>query len=330
MPEFTALRVYEKPEGRFERVLEQRYSDDLPPGDVLIRVHYSSLNYKDALSATGHKGVTRRYPHTPGVDAAGTVSESTVSEFQNGDEVIVTGYDLGMNTDGGFAGYIRVPAAWVVKLPPGLSLQECMIYGTAGFTSAQCVVKLQHMGVTPEQGEILVTGASGGVGSMGVALLAQLGYRVVAMSGKPQAHDWLRELGAAAIIGRDGLADDPERPLLKARWAGVLDTVGGGILAAALRGTQQRGSVTCCGLVASPELPITVYPFILRGINLLGVDSAATPMAQRLEIWRKLAEEWKLAQLERLICPASLQELNEMYLDRILQGEVQGRVVVHL
>lgn len=326
---FDALVVRETEEGSFVRRIEERSPADLPPGEVLVRVHYSSLNYKDALSATGHRGVTRNYPHTPGIDAAGLVEESDSDEFRPGDEVIVTSYDLGMNTPGGWGQVIRVPAAWVVPLPDGLSLRESMIYGTAGFTAGLSVHALQKHGVTPDQGEILVTGATGGVGSLAVGSLAQAGYRVVAATGKLDAAQFLRDLGVERIIHREEARDTTGRPLLKGRWAGVVDTVGGEYLATALKSTKTGGAVTCCGLVASPELPTTVYPFILRGLSLLGIDSQNCPMDLRRRIWQKLAGEWKLPNLEHLASERPLAAL-EPEIERILQGKQRGRIVVRL
>jgi putative YhdH/YhfP family quinone oxidoreductase len=325
---FDALVVREADED-FARQVEKRTLADLPPGEVLIRVHYSSLNYKDALSASGHKGVTRSYPHTPGIDAAGLVEASDSDEFRPGDEVIVTSYDLGMNTPGGWGQYIRVPAGWVVPLPDGLTLRESMIYGTAGFTAALSVHALQTHGVAPDQGEILVTGATGGVGSLAVGILAQAGYRVVAASGKPDAEPFLRGLGAGEVIPREQVLDTSPRPLLRGRWAGVVDTVGGEYLATALKSTQYGGAVTCCGLVASADLPTTVYPFILRAVSLLGIDSQNCPMDLRRRIWQKLAGEWKLAKLDGLASKCSLQGL-EPEIVRILEGQQKGRVVVNL
>jgi acrylyl-CoA reductase (NADPH) len=327
MPEFNAIRVHLR-EGHAVRVIERCHSKDLPPGEVLIQVHYSSLNYKDALSASGHSGITRHYPHTPGIDAAGVVVTSDDPAWRSGDEVLVSGYDLGMNTDGGFGGYVRVPAAWVMARPAGLSLRECMIYGTAGFTAALCVAKLQHMDIMPEEGEILVTGASGGVGSVSVALLAHLGYQVTALSGKPEATDWLRALGATDVIGREALVDDPRRPLLKARWAGVIDSVGGDLLGRAVRSVRPGGSVATCGLTAGVEVPLTVYPFILRGVSLLGVDGASTPMLVRQAIWQKLAKEWKLPNLTQILSAQISLEQAEGFIEKILRGAVQGRVVI--
>ncbi|EIJ41434.1 putative quinone oxidoreductase, YhdH/YhfP family [Beggiatoa alba B18LD] len=327
---FTALWVTENSDKTVTRQVLERSIDELPTGDVLIKVVYSSLNYKDALSATGHKGVTRKYPHTPGIDAAGTVAATTDNRFQVGESVLVTGYDLGMNTAGGFAEYIRVPANWVVKLPQGLTLQESMIYGTAGFTAALSVHKLQHAGLTPEKGEVLVTGATGGVGSVGVALLAKLGYHVVAGTGKASSHDFLKQLGATTIIPREELVEISNRPLSKGRWAGVLDTVGGDILTTALKSTKYMGYVSCCGLVASPDLNTNVYPFILRGVDLLGVDSVECPMSIRLPLWQRMASDWKIDLTQLMTDECDLATLNNQYIDKILQGQALGRVVVKL
>lgn len=330
MTTFKALQVTETAEGQFPRHIVQRRLDELPAGEVLIKVAYAALNYKDALSATGNKGISRTYPHTPGVDAAGTVAESQSDQFQVGESVIVTGYDLGMNTSGGFAEYIRVPAEWVVKLPDNLTLKESMIYGTAGFTAAWSIYRLQNSGLQPDQGEVLVTGATGGVGCLGVALLAKLGYHVVAGTGKPEAEAFLRKIGAKDIIGREQLQDTSKRALLKGRWAGVLDTVGGNILETAIRSCQYGGHVACCGLVASNELHLAIYPFILRGVSLLGIDSAARPMDIRLKLWDLMANDWKVDVLQDILIDTTLEELNEVYIDTILQGKVRGHVVVTL
>lgn len=282
--QFKAMVVIELEGNKFSREIEQRDINSLPEGDVLIKVNYSSLNYKDALSSTGNKGVTRKYPHTPGIDAAGVVVESSNENFKEGSEVLVTGYDLGMNTSGGFSEYIRVPAEWVVMLPKGLSLEESMIYGTAGFTAALSVYKLVQSGVNPSDGEILVTGASGGVGSIAVGILSKLGYDVIAGTGKPEAREVLINTGAKDIILREELDDKSGKPMLKTRWAGVIDTVGGNILSTVIKATKYGGSVTACGNVASPEFSANVFPFILRGVNLLGVDSVQCPMDLRLRL----------------------------------------------
>jgi putative YhdH/YhfP family quinone oxidoreductase len=326
---FKAMVVQEKTDGTYTRRITEKSLDDLPAGEVLVRVHYSSLNYKDGLSATGHRGVTKRYPHTPGVDAAGVVEESLSEAFQPGDQVIVTSYDLGMNTPGGFGQYIRVPAGWVVPLPENLSPKESMAYGSAGLTAGFCIFKLQEHSVTPELGEILVTGATGGVGSFAVAMLAQIGYQVVAVTGKMDEKQFLIDLGAKEVISRDEATDTSGKPLLKGRWAGVVDAVGGEILSTAIRSTKLHGAVTCCGNVASPDLPINVYPFILRGISLVGIDSQSFPMTFRRQTWEKIASEWKLDNLDRQTSVCSLEELNSE-IDRILAGKQKGRVIVDL
>ena len=323
---FRAMVVEEQADGRYTRTIRERTVDDLPPGDVLIRVLWSSLNYKDALSATGNKGVTRKYPHTPGIDAAGIVEDSRSSRFRSGDKVLVTSYDLGMNTSGGFGQYIRVPADWVVPLPAGLELRESMVLGTAGLTAAMSVTALRA-GIGPERGVILVTGASGGVGSMAVAILARLGYEVCAASSKDAAY--LLGLGAKTVVGRADVDDAGGRPLLTTRWAGVIDTVGGGILATAIKSTAHRGIVTCCGNVASPDLQLTIFPFILRGVTLVGIDSQNLPMEERVMIWQRLADEWKPAQLGSMGREVSLAGLEEE-IARILKGGQQGRIVVNL
>ena len=326
---FKAMVVQEKTDGTYTRRIAEKSLDDLPAGEVLVRVHYSSLNYKDGLSATGHRGVTKNYPHTPGVDAAGVVEESLSEAFQPGDEVLVTSYDLGMNTPGGFGQYIRVPAGWVVPLPENLSPKESMAYGSAGLTAGFCIFKLQEHAITPERGEILVTGATGGVGSFAVAMLAKIGYQVVAVTGKIDEKQFLIDLGAKEVISRDAATDISGKPLLKGRWAGVVDAVGGEILSTAIRATKLHGAVTCCGNVASPDLPINVYPFILRGISLVGIDSQSFPMTFRRQTWEKIASEWKLDNLDRQTSVCSLEELNSE-IDRILAGKQKGRVIVDL
>ncbi len=323
---FRALWVEETEDGRFTRRIAERSTDDLPPGDVLIEVAYSALNYKDALSATGNRGVTRTYPHTPGIDAAGTVAESASPDFRPGEAVVVTGRDLGMNTAGGFGGYIHVPADWIVRLPQGFSLKESMVYGTAGFTAALSILRLEQGGIAPDRGPVLVTGASGGVGSLAVGMLAKAGYEVAAVTGKPDAHDFLRQLGARHILAREE-AIDTSRPLLKGRWAGVIDTVGGDMLASALAATERRAVVACCGLVASPKLVTTVFPFILRGVVLAGIDSAECPREERLQAWQRIAGDWRLDDPDALATEVSLEELNAQ-IDRILAGEQRGRVVL--
>ncbi len=326
---FKALVVTETQDKQYLREIKERTVDDLPPGDVLVRVNYSSLNYKDVLSAIGNKGVTKQYPHTPGVDAAGLVEESMSPDFKPGDEVIVTSYDLGMNTPGGFGQYIRVPAGWVVKRPDNLTLRESMIYGTAGFTAALSVFRLINAGVTPDQGRVLVSGATGGVGSIAVAILAKEGFHVAAVSGRPETREYLREIGAQDIISTEEATDTSGKPLLKGLWAGSVDTVGGPILATTIKSTNYGGVVTCCGNVASPDLPLNVFPFILRGVSLIGIDSQNCPMDMRLKVWHKIAVNWKLAHLERLTSETDLAGLSEQ-IDLILNRKHRGRTIVKL
>jgi acrylyl-CoA reductase (NADPH) len=328
MTAFRALLV-EKTDHGFERSVVERDVNDLPPGDVTIDVRYSSLNYKDGLSATGNPGVTRNFPHTPGIDAAGVVSASSTGEFKAGDEVIVIGFDLGMNTPGGFGQCIRVPANWVVRRPEGLTLEESMILGTAGFTAALSVAKLQHMGTSPDSGPVLVTGASGGVGSVAIALLGKLGYEVTAATGKPDKAEFLKGLGATEIIDRESLHEGAERALLRERWGAVVDTVGGEILFNAIKALRYGCSATCCGLVSSSDIPATVLPFILRGVNLLGVDSVELPLEQKEELWSRLATEWKLDNLATLKTTLTLDTLSEA-IDQILAGKMVGRGVIEL
>ncbi|HEX6983282.1 MAG TPA: YhdH/YhfP family quinone oxidoreductase [Balneolaceae bacterium] len=330
MPDsFNALIVKEGPDGIFQRSVQKCNIEDLPENDVLVRVHYSSLNYKDALSASGNKGVTKKYPHIPGIDAAGIVEESRDKRFAKGDAVLITSYDLGQNTFGGFSEYVRVPAEWIVPLPENLTLRESMILGTAGFTASIGVHHLQSDNVQTESGEILVTGATGGVGTLAVAILSKAGYKVVAATGKMDQKDFLHQLGADLVIHRDEIQDESSKLLLPGRWAGVIDTVGGIMLDTAIRQTKHNGIVACCGNVLGAELHTNVYPFILRGVSLMGIDSGNCLMNLRKELWQKLAKDWKPKQLEKLAKEVSLHRLNEE-IDRILQGKQVGRVIVNL
>lgn len=329
MSSFKALQTSENADGRFETRVVERDIGELPSGELLIRVSYSSLNYKDALSASGNRGVTRNFPHTPGIDAAGTVAESSVSEFAEGDEVIVTGYDLGMNTAGGFGQYIRVPAAWAIKRPAGLSLREAMALGTAGLTAALCIDKLEHAGLERTDAPVLVTGATGGVGSVAVALLSRLGYQVAAVTGKADQADFLRQLGATQVIERGALQAGTEKPLLKEQWAGAVDTVGGDILFNVVKSLRRGASVACCGLTAGTNFQANVMPFILRGVNLLGVDSVEIPLEVKASMWDRLSLQWKLSNLNELVQEVSLQELPAA-IERILAGQQTGRMLVRL
>ncbi|MHC4178436.1 MAG: YhdH/YhfP family quinone oxidoreductase [Planctomycetota bacterium] len=324
---FKCYLVTKDPRGNVSGELAERSLDELPPGEVLVRVAYSSLNYKDALAATGHPGVNRVFPHVPGVDLAGVVARSGAYEFVEGDPVLATGFDLGANRWGGFAEYASVPEDWIVPLPPGLSLRESMILGTAGFTAGLCVDALGKHGVEPQRGEVVVTGASGGVGSVAVAILAKLGYQVAAVTGKTTAHEYLKELGAQRILGREKVDDRSGRPMLHGRWAGAVDTVGGNILSTVLRAMKHGGCVAACGLTAGHDLPITVYPFILRGVSLAGIDAAWGPISLRHQIWQRLADQWKPDDLEKMANFIELPELPPR-VDAILAGQITGRVVI--
>ena len=328
--EFKALVVREE-DGNYIAQVETRRIEELPVGDVLIRVSHSSLNFKDALSAIGNKGVTRTYPHTPGIDAAGVVERSESPHFSAGDQVIVTGYDLGMNTSGGLSEYIRVPANWVVNVPEGFSSKQAMVYGTAGFTAAMCVDTLLQVGIAPSQGPVLVTGATGGVGAIAIWLLSHLGFDVTASTGKLDASPWLSKLGAASVINRSLMSEENKRPLLATEWAAVIDTVGGDTLSNAIKSVQYGGSVACCGMAASANLNTSVLPFILRGVNLLGVDSVELPLEVKMDIWKMLAGEWDFGEdgeLEKLLChPVSLFGVPDA-LDAILDGTHRGRFLV--
>ena len=328
--QYRALRITETPEGEFKREITEVPLDTLPTfeDEVLIEVHYAALNYKDALSATGNKGVSRKYPHTPGIDAAGEVVSSKHPDFAPGMKVLCTSFDLGMNTPGGFAKYIRVPGSWVLPLPNNFDLRESMVQGTAGFTAGLGLYKMEQMGQTPEMGPLLVTGASGGVGSLAVSIFAKAGYEVIAVTGKPEASEYLKGLGASQIMSREEVTEGGNRPMLKARWAGALDTVGGEMLSAVIRSTGYNGNVAVCGLVASPTFDANVFPFILRGVNVLGVESAECAMPLRKAVWEKLAGPWRVPVSDDMVTEVSLEELNETYIDRILQGKTKGRVLV--
>jgi len=321
--------VAEELEGEFRQTIKRLTVNDLPDHDVLVRVHYSSLNYKDALSASGNRAVTKTYPFTPGIDASGIVEQSRDSKFAPGDKVIVTSYDLGMNTPGGFGEYIRVPGDWVVPLPDGLSLKESMMIGTSGLTAALGVEKIIHQNIEPKSGSLLVTGATGGVGSFAVALLSHLGFEVTAVTGKPDQKEWLMKIGADRIISREEVTDVPDKPLLTSRWIAAIDTVGGTMLDAVIRQTAHNGTVTCCGNVLGHQLETSIYPFILRGVSLMGIDSGIALMEDRKRIWNRLAHEWKHFALESLTTPCTLEDLPEE-ISNILSGKQVGKKVVYL
>lgn len=329
---FKAFRVSERTiNGKTDYVGEMadRAIGDLPAGEVLIKVQFSSLNYKDALSASGNRGVTRQYPHTPGIDAAGEVATSSTPRFCAGDSVLVTGYDLGMNTAGGFAEFIRVPSNWVIPIPTGLSVRDAMILGTAGLTAGLCVEKLILNGISAEQGEVLVTGATGGVGAISVALLAKLGFTVIACTGKPDQESFLRSIGAASVIDRQTLSEASPRTLQKERWTGAIDVAGGQLLRNIITSLRYGGSVACCGLVDSPTFEASVFPFILRGVNLLGIDSVNLSIEHKARIWEKFATEWRLSNLERMALEIRLQDLPAA-LDTLQKGRGVGRTLLNV
>ena len=320
--------VVEEKDGAFFRSVKELSTANLPKGDVLVRVHYSSLNYKDALSATGNKGVTKNYPHTPGIDSAGVVVSSDSDLFQVGDEVIVSGNDLGMNTAGGYGQYISVPAAWVVKLPQGLTMKEAMIIGTAGFTAGISLSRLNEK-VKPVDGKIVVTGATGGVGSVALSLLSKLGYETVAVSGKESEYDFIRSLGATEIISRSEFQEVDKRPILSSKYAGAIDTVGGTILENIIKQLNPLGAVTTCGSVSGTQLNVSVFPFILRGIALIGISAQNYPMELRKPLWEKLAGDWKPEHLLELYNEITINEIDDA-VAAILKGELKGRTIVNM
>ena len=314
-------------ESGFSNSIESLSIADLEENDLLVKVSYSSLNYKDALSASGNKGVTRTYPHTPGIDAVGEVVKSNSSDFKDGDKIIVTGYDLGMNTYGGFGQYISIPATWAISLPNELSEAEAMSIGTAGLTAGLCVRKLLQNDLTPDSGDVLVTGASGGVGSVAVMVLSKLGFNVVALTGKQDQVDYLESLGASSVIIRSQM-EEQGKPLQKGIYQGGVDTVGGNILSNFISQTSQRGAITCCGNVASDKLETSIFPFILRGVTLIGIDSAESLLEVKKEIWNNFSNDWKI-DLEKITKEVYLESLSDE-VEKILKGNQVGRIRVNL
>ncbi|MGH7037907.1 MAG: MDR family oxidoreductase [Stellaceae bacterium] len=326
MAGFRALVLHEEG-GRVVPRLEQLDEAQLPPGDVTVRVEYSTLNYKDGMILAGQGRLVRRYPHIPGIDFAGTVESSQSPEVEPGDPVLLTGWRVGELHWGGYAEKARVKAEWLVRRPDGLGAREAMAVGTAGFTAMLAVIALERHGLSPDAGDVLVTGAAGGVGSVAVAILAKLGYRVVAATGRPALSDYLRELGAAERIERAALAATPVRPLDSERWAGAIDAVGGTTLATILTQLKYRASVAACGLAGGNDLPASVIPFLLRGVNLLGIDSVMCPQAERRAAWQRLARDLPRDRLARLSETVPLSRIVE-FAPGILHGEVRGRTIV--
>lgn len=324
---FKAFRV-EEIDGKYQGSIKEMELNTSNSNEVLVKVHYSSLNYKDALSASGNKGVTRNYPHTPGIDAVGVIEKSDNDLFPVGEKVIVTSYDLGMNTNGGFAEYIQVPYEWLVKLPSNMTMKEAMVLGTAGLTAGMSVLRLTEL-IQPEDGKIAVSGATGGVGALSVAMLSKLGYSVVAITGKETEKEYLQKLGAEEVLLRSEVENFANKPLLKPLFAGAIDTVGGVILQNIIKSTKSMGVVTCCGNVASPKLDLTVFPFILRGLTLIGIDSQNYPMNYRKLVWNKLAKEWKPNELNATCTEIELKEVPSK-IELMLQGKLKGRTIIKL
>ena len=324
---FKAFTVFENEDGSFKSEIISKSIDDLPPGDVLVRVDFSSLNYKDALSATGNKGVTKKYPHTPGIDAVGTVEDTSHSSFKIGDQVIVSGYDMGQNTAGGFGEYIRVPREWVALMPEGLTKKESIILGTAGMTAGLSLRELQKKNGI--EGKLaIVTGATGGVGCLAVKLLSQLGADVTAVTGKVDSEDFLKSIGAAEVINREQLAENFHQPLASGKWDIGVDVVGGEMLAGLMTCLKLGGSVACCGLVGGSTIETTIFPYILRGNSLIGIDSGNIPISEKEEIWMLFANQWKI-ELNDLSRTITLNELDQE-IESILKGGQVGRVIVSL
>jgi NADPH2:quinone reductase len=324
---FRAFRIFND-EGKISGRLVDATVDELTAGDVLIKAEYSSVNYKDALAGTGTGKILRKFPLIGGIDVAGTVATSANPAFAAGDRVLVTGYDFGVANDGGYAAYVRVPAAWVVRIPDGLTSFEAMALGTAGFTAALSVLRLERNGLTPAHGKVIVTGATGGVGSIAVASLARLGYDITAMTGKDDAHEYLKTLGAKEILDRKTLTMGT-RPLEASRWAGAIDAVGGDTLAWLTRTTAHWGGIASSGLTGGIDLHTTVMPFILRGVSLIGIDSALPPMDLRIEAWRRLAGDMKPTHLDTIAHAITLDELSNAFAT-LLEGRARGRFVVQI
>jgi acrylyl-CoA reductase (NADPH) len=328
----TAFRAFvvNKTEEGFTAGFKELTLAELPQGEVLIKVAYSSVNYKDGLASIPEGRIVRTYPFVPGVDLAGIVAESSDSRFKTGDEVLATSYELGVSHYGGYSEYARVKADWVVPLPDGLTLKEAMALGTAGFTAALAIHQLEKNGLKPQNGPVLVTGASGGVGSIGINILSALGYTVAASTGKSSEHDYLMELGASEILSREETSAESNRPLEKERWAGSLDSVGGSTLAYLIRTTKYGGSIAAFGNTGGPNLNTTVFPFILRAINLLGIESVNCPMELRSNLWRRLASNYKPGHLlDRIGNEVPLEELPQA-LATILKGGTRGRTIIKI
>ena len=326
---FRALIIKEDENGNITKSVETIHENYIPRNEVTVQVLYSSLNYKDALSSSGNKGITKKYPHIPGIDTAGIVVESKSDKFKVGDEVLVTGYDLGMNTFGGFCEYISVPSAWVVACPEHLTLKEAMAFGTSGFTAAVGILEILNAGITPDMGKVLVTGATGAVGSSAVSILSKLGFQVIASSGKESEFEHLKALGASEVINRNTLVDTPEKGLLSKKWIAAFDTVGGSALSYILKATADGGIVTNCGMIGSTKLETSIMPFIIRGVRLVGIAAAETPMPMRLKVWERLSTDFKVDLSDKFYEEVSLEELPSR-IDSMLAGQLKKKVLVKM
>lgn len=324
---FDALVVDKDEDGKTSAAVTQIDEADLPEGEVTVAVEYSTVNYKDGLCIGPGGGLVRNYPHIPGIDFAGTVEKSDDARYAPGDKVVLTGWRVGEAHWGGYAQKARVKADWLVPLPEGLDTRQAMAVGTAGFTAMLAVMALEDHGLQTGDGPVLVTGAAGGVGSVATALLAKLGYEVAGVTGRPETESYLRDLGASRIVPREELAETTKRPLEGETWAGCVDAVGGAMLARVLGQMKYGGSVAAVGLAGGAALPATVIPFLLRGVNLLGIDSVMQPYENRLRAWERIARDLPMDKLEAMVQPATLSDLPGLGAD-ILKGQVRGRVVV--
>ncbi len=324
-----AFVVEKTSDNTFEGSVKEIPIPQCEENEVLIKVEYSSINYKDALSSIGNVGVSRNFPHITGIDLAGTIHESKSQKFKKNQRVVVTGYDLGMNTKGGHAQFVKVPDTWVAKIPENLNSKEIMTYGTAGLTAALSVNELIKNNIKPSDGNILVSGSSGGVGSIAIAILSKLGYEVSAISSKKNKEDYLKSIGASEVILLEDFLKNKHKPLDKPKYAGIVDTLGGEVLSSALKSLKYDGVATCCGLASSSELNTNVFPFILRGVRLIGIDSVECALDKKQEIWNKLANEWKLNNLDDIAKEISLKNVKETY-KLLLKGQASGRYVLRL
>ena len=326
---FSALVVRKNDMGGYSQSIEQRHILDLPKNDVLIRVQYSSLNYKDCMSYVGNPGITRKFPHTPGLDAAGLVVASNSKNYKIGDEVIIVSRTIGVSSPGGFGQYLTCPADWLLHLPHGLSLRESMIIGTAGFTAALAVDELLQSRISPDMGSILVSGATGGVGLISIAILSKLGFKVSASTGKPEATKLLYSAGAAEVIDREMVNDVSGRGLLSAKWIGGIDTVGGNVLSTMLKGLKHEGTVVATGIIQSQDLNTSILPLVLRGVRLIGVNAEGKSHSVRSEIWGRIATIWKPLALEEISNEVCLKDL-KICVEDMLNGRHSGRTIINL